>query len=72
MNWSIFHYERRSIALRVVEGSSARPSYDAVATPVNYGSTGKRSFFLNQEGVIREADKKGAEATASDPVLKAP
>lgn len=43
-------------------------SYEAVARPAQYGITGLRSFYLNSnDGQIRGADKKGAEATASDP-----
>jgi len=56
--------------VRVVERSeSGQPGYEANAIPVNYGTTGKRSFYLNEEGVIRQADKNGSEATAKDPVL---
>jgi hypothetical protein len=46
------------------------PSYEAVATPVTYGLTGLKSFYLNStSSAIHVADKKGAEATASDPEL---
>lgn len=47
-------------------------SFEAVATPVIYGSrwdfkrTGIRSFYINQSGIIRDADRGGSEATASD------
>ena len=41
---------------------------EIVATPVHYGITGQNSFYLNSsDGVIRRADKQGAEATATDP-----
>jgi hypothetical protein len=56
--------------VRIVERSETRgPAYDGIATPVNYGSSGKRSFYINEDGVIRHADKNGAEATAKDPAL---
>lgn len=36
------------------------------AVPVEYGKTGKLSFYLDQSGTIRGADRGGAAATASD------
>ena len=57
--------------VRLVAGSEAtRPSYEIVATPVSYGTTGNRSFHLAADGQIRAADKKGAEATAADTLLE--
>src|SRR5262245_49832591 len=56
--------------VRLIERSgSGQPTYEANAVPVTYGTTGKRSFYLNEEAVIRQADKNGSEATAKDPVL---
>jgi hypothetical protein len=56
--------------VRIFERSeSGQPAYEANAIPVNYGSTGKRSFYLNEDAVIRQADKNGSEATAKDPAL---
>jgi hypothetical protein len=59
-------------AVRVVARSESAPaSYEVVATPVRYGATGNRSFYLDVESRrIRAADKKGAEATAADPLLE--
>jgi hypothetical protein len=37
------------------------------ATPVVYGKDGRRSFFLDDAGVLRGADKNGVVATADDP-----
>jgi hypothetical protein len=46
------------------------PSYEAVATPLQYGLTGLKSYYLNStSSAIHVADKKGAEASASDPEL---
>jgi hypothetical protein len=42
-------------------------SFEAVATPVEYGKTGRLSFYVNEEGSIRGADKGGAGASAGDP-----
>jgi hypothetical protein len=52
--------------VRVSSGSS----FEAVATPIKYGFTGLKSFYMNSSGSeIHGADKKGLEATASDPPL---
>jgi hypothetical protein len=45
-------------------------SYEVVATPAQYGITGRNSFYISSHDVvIHSADKRGAEATASDPIL---
>jgi type II secretory pathway pseudopilin PulG len=43
-------------------------SYEVVATPVTYGPSGSgvRSFFIDESGIIRAADKRGLEANADD------
>ncbi|HEV3470720.1 MAG TPA: hypothetical protein VG148_15455, partial [Pyrinomonadaceae bacterium] len=43
--------------------------FEATATPKNYGKTGRRSFFLDETGVIRAADHKGKPASAQDPPI---
>jgi len=43
--------------------------FEVSGVPVNYGSTGTRSFFLDETGVIRAADRRGAEATKLDAPL---
>src|SRR5205085_3293501 len=40
--------------------------FEAVATPVEYGKTGKRSFFVDQTGVVRGDDHGGGPATSGD------
>jgi hypothetical protein len=50
-----------------VPGVNDAVRFEAVATPLDYGSTGRRSFYVSEEYVIRCADKKGKEATRSDP-----
>jgi hypothetical protein len=40
--------------------------FQAVATPREYGKTGKRSFFVDKSGVVRGDDHGGAPATAAD------
>ncbi len=41
-------------------------SFEAVATPKEYGKTGKRSFFVDKSGVIRGDDHGGAPASVGD------
>ena len=40
--------------------------YEATATPVEYGKSGRLSFFTDQSGVVREGDHGGKPATAAD------
>jgi hypothetical protein len=40
--------------------------FQAVATPREYGKTGKRSFFVDKSGVVRGDDHGGAAATSAD------
>lgn len=48
------------------------PGFELAAVPRTYGETGRRSFFLDQSGRLRGADKKGAVATLEDPILDRP
>jgi len=41
--------------------------YTVSAVPTEYGKTGKLSFFLDQNGLVRGADHGGGPANASDP-----
>lgn len=49
-------------------GSSA--AFGVSAVPQTYGMSGRNSFFLDQSGAIRGADKEGGPADATDPPLK--
>ena len=40
--------------------------FEAVAVPIEYGKTGKMSFFINESGVLRGGDHAGAPATIAD------
>lgn len=44
----------------------SQPSLKITAVPRSYGRTGRRSFYMNQTGVIYAEDKNGAEATSAD------
>jgi hypothetical protein len=40
--------------------------FEAIAIPVEYGKTGKLSFFIDESGVLRAGDHGGGAATAAD------
>ncbi|MCY7345165.1 MAG: hypothetical protein LH614_03010 [Pyrinomonadaceae bacterium] len=44
-------------------------TFKITAVPINYGATGVRSFYLDESGIIRGADKNGAPADANDPPI---
>jgi hypothetical protein len=66
--------EGYAIRYRVVPSGTGGTDtqFELVATPTEYGKTGKRSFFMNATGKLRGADKTGAPATASDPLIDEP
>lgn len=53
----------------VTAADSESPQFEIAALPDQYGKTGSRSFLLDKDGKIHGADKRGALATADDPVL---
>jgi hypothetical protein len=53
------------------EDQNKLAGYELAATPVTYGKTGTRSFFLDSTGALRGADKKGAVASPGDPRIDA-
>ena len=57
----------------VIVGAStlgAPAKYELAATPLQYGRTGKRSFFRDANGVVHGADRRGAIGNETDPQLK--
>ncbi len=48
------------------EVTASGDQFEAVATPREYGKTGKRSFFIDKSGVVRGDDHGGAPATSAD------
>ncbi len=40
--------------------------YEVTATPIKYGRLGRQSFFIDESGKLRAADKQGAPATVTD------
>jgi len=53
--------------IRLKDGGN---SFEAHATPTEYGKTGRRSFYCTEKGLIHGADKQGGEASADDPEIK--
>jgi type IV pilus assembly protein PilA len=51
-------------------GVSYPMGFEAVAVPVEYGSTGRRSFLIDETGVIRAANMRGGDPTRADPPLE--
>ena len=47
----------------------AGDSYEMTATPVEYGKSGMRSFYVSEDGVVRGANKNGEAADKNDPPI---
>jgi type IV pilus assembly protein PilA len=57
--------------LTVTARSDATPArFSLKAVPLEYGKTGIRSFYLDETGVVRGADKGGQPADANDPPIE--
>ena len=46
------------------------PGFEAVGVPLEYRSTGRRSFYIDETGVIRGGDNRGANATERNQPLE--
>jgi type II secretory pathway pseudopilin PulG len=53
-----------------LKDSDGLPAFAVVAVPTDYPSTGKRSFFVDETGVIRGEDNHGLEASQTAPPLR--
>jgi hypothetical protein len=40
--------------------------FEVIATPVEYGKTGRRSFYIDESAILRGGDHAGGAATLSD------
>ncbi len=49
-----------------IELSVVSNRFEVTAAPVEYGKTGKRSFYIDESGVLRGGDHGGGAATLSD------
>ncbi len=54
------------------EVTASGDHFEASATPVEYGKTGKRSFFVDQSGVVRGDDHNGGPANVMDKPAQGP
>jgi hypothetical protein len=54
------------------EDANQAAKFELAATPIEYGKTGHRSFFLDSGGILRGADKQGGVATSADPRITSP
>ncbi|MBK6429154.1 MAG: hypothetical protein IPF82_24085 [Blastocatellia bacterium] len=62
--------KRAEIGYKVDLGLSDDKSHFWIsATPLEYGQTGVRSFYVDEELVVRAADRQGAPATSDDTPL---
>ncbi|MGZ8848348.1 MAG: hypothetical protein ACXW3C_17945 [Pyrinomonadaceae bacterium] len=56
------------IKVEVFKATTDRPAaFGVVAVPTDYGSSGRRSFFVDETGVLRGEDRQGVEANKSTP-----
>lgn len=51
------------------ECTAAKDKFVATAVPIDYGTTGRLSFFIDESGVLRAGDKGGGAATVADQAL---
>lgn len=59
--------------VRAVPSSATAPSsFEISAVPMEYGVTGRLSYYTNETYVVRGADKGGAEASVNDPPVDPP
>lgn len=54
------------------DAEGGEPGFELAATPIEYGRSGRRSFFLDSSGELRGGDKQGAVATSADPLIERP
>lgn len=52
-----------------IEISVTSDKFEVTAIPVEYGKTGRQSFYLDESGIIRGADHGGQPATVADKPL---
>ncbi len=63
-------YGYRFVIEKTGRTANAPATFTITATPQRYGKTGRQSFYIATSGDIRGADKRGALATADDPILE--
>jgi hypothetical protein len=53
-----------------IELNAVGERFEVNATPKTYGKSGRRSFFLDETGKVRAADRKGQPAISTDPTVE--
>jgi len=53
-----------------INNQATPASFNFSAVPINYGVTGRRSFYIGVDGVLRGADKNGEPADENDPPIQ--
>jgi type II secretory pathway pseudopilin PulG len=61
-NRSGYHFE-----VELTTDNLNYPGFTVVGVPMTYGSTGIRSFYIDETGVIRAGDNRGRPSTKMDP-----
>jgi hypothetical protein len=49
-----------------IEVAASGSKFEATAVPLEYGQTGRMSYFIDESGVMRGGDHGGGPATISD------
>jgi hypothetical protein len=62
-----YHFRYRTVAT----ADPKNGTFELMATPDEYGKSGRRSFFVDGAGRMHAADKHGSAATSDDPELEA-
>ncbi len=63
-------YRFTVIVIAAVPATATPATYRVQAVPVTYGVSGFRSYYTDQTGVVRGADRGGAPANADDPPIE--
>jgi len=54
----------------VVNNQTVPPTFQIHAVPERYRETGRRSFLMDDSGILRGADRQGERARPSDPIIR--
>jgi hypothetical protein len=52
-----------------IEMNASGDKFEVIATPLMYPDKGRRSFFINESGILRGGDKSGGRASVNDEPL---
>ena len=64
-------YKGYVCTMTVVPSTTTTPArFSVIVVPQNYGRTGIRSFYIDENGILRGADKQGQPADETDPPIE--